>query len=711
MKKIVSTVIVGFLLISGFGAVAFPDETRQEKMTIHFSKLIINENSNFVTLELEGTNSILMKYNHYMVPTRIVTFTFPFGTQIKSINCIPRNIHRQTITQELMVSPEPVLLEYTNIQKNIKTDSHPIAPTGWYDYNIGTGIQNNNRNVIVKVQMFPVQYQPLINSIEWAEEIEIEIQYKEPEKPIVSANEYNFLVLSPDEYANELEDLVAHKNNRGLKTKLVTLDEIYQSQYFPVEGRDDPEKVKYFIKNSIEQWGINSVLLVGGDQAFPARKAHPYNVFVSDLYYADVYNANGSFCSWDTNEDDRFGEYNKDEVDIHPDVYLGRLACVNKDEALACVQKIINYEITKGYSQDWFNKLVVVAGDCFPNDGISEGESATQVAIDKMDGFVPDEIWASNGRLSGNNPTGVDEINNAVNTGCGFFYFSGHSSPTEFFTFPLNDSRTRLPTPTGYYSNDHISDLSNNDKLPIVVFDSCSPCKYNTNEDCIGWSFVSNPEGGGIGFFGATTSSLCYRGEDFTQGLAIKLALNVFETYNNTDTLTLGELWNKAIVNYIFPDMAVADYITLEQWQPFIDPTLTIKEISQAPEKPQKPDGPSSGGTGVEYAYTTSTTDPDGDQVYYLFDWGDGKFSEYIGPYNPGGTVEASHKWDKKGDYQVRVKAKDEHGVQSEWSDPLPVIMPKNRALENINFLRLFDCLTSRFPVLNFLTNSLELKV
>jgi len=710
MKKILSMCIVAVLLISGFGVVAFPDEIYQEKMTLHFSQLTINENDDRVTLELEGTNSVLMKYNHYVVPTRIETFTFPLGTEIKKINCIPRNIHRETITKELIVAPEPVLLGYTPMHEDTQADANPIAINDWYDYDIGTGINGHERNVIVKLQTYPVQYRPSKNSIEWVEQIEIEIQYKESEQHMVLPNEYDFIIISPGEYADELEALVAHKNNRGLKTKLVTLDEIYNGTFFTTEGRDNQEKIKYFIKNAVEQWGITSVLLVGGDQAFPARKAHPYNVFVSDLYYADVYDANGSFCSWDTNEDDRFGEYNKDEVDIYPDVYLGRLACINKYEASACVQKIINYETTKGYSQDWFNKLVVVAGDCFPNDGISEGESATQVAIDIMDGFTPDEIWASNGRLNGNNPTGVDEINNAVNTGCGFFYFSGHSSPTKFFTFPRNDSRTRLPTPTGYYSNDHISDLSNNDKLPIVVFDSCSPCKYNTNEDCIGWSFVSNPEGGGIGFFGATTSSLCYRGEDFTQGLAIKLALNVFEVYNNTGTLTLGELWNKAIVNYIFPDMEIADYITLEQWQPFIDPTLTIKEISQAPEKPQKPDGPSSGGTGVEYAYTTSTTDPDGDQLYYLFDWGDGKFSEYIGPYNPGGTVEASHKWDKKGDYQVRVKAKDEHGVQSDWSDPLVISMPKNRMLYHLSlfFERIKDCFLLPYVLNNFFGGTIK---
>jgi hypothetical protein len=64
-------------------------------------------------------------------------------------------------------------------------------------------------------------------------------------------------------------------------------------------------------------------------------------------------------------------------------------------------------------------------------------------------------------------------------------------------------------------------------------------------------------------------------------------------------------------------------------------------------------------------------TDPEEDQIFYWFDWGDGTASEWMGPYPPGLTVEASHAWENRGNYQVRVKTKDEHGSRSEWSNPL----------------------------------------
>ena len=118
------------------------------------------------------------------------------------------------------------------------------------------------------------------------------------------------------------------------------------------------------------------------------------------------------------------------------------------------------------------------------------------------------------------------------------------------------------------------------------------------------------------------------------------------------------------------------------------------------PNKPAKPSGPTNGKTGVTYTYSTTTTDPDGDQIYYLFDWGDGTNSGWLGPYNSSQTVSASHSWNEKGSYQIKVKAKDIYGEESEWSDPLPVTMPRNKNIYNI-----LERITELLPLLKHLLN------
>ncbi len=94
------------------------------------------------------------------------------------------------------------------------------------------------------------------------------------------------------------------------------------------------------------------------------------------------------------------------------------------------------------------------------------------------------------------------------------------------------------------------------------------------------------------------------------------------------------------------------------------------------PNKPTTPTGPASGKPGVSYLYTTSTTDPDGDLVSYMWDWGDGTVSSWLGPFNSGATATATHSWTEQGTYSIKVKAKDIYGDESDWSDPLAITMP-----------------------------------
>lgn len=101
-----------------------------------------------------------------------------------------------------------------------------------------------------------------------------------------------------------------------------------------------------------------------------------------------------------------------------------------------------------------------------------------------------------------------------------------------------------------------------------------------------------------------------------------------------------------------------------------------VTNKNNPPNTPSTPIGRENGRINVGYNYTSMTFDPDGDQVYYLWDWGDGIISVWDGPYNPGATCEATHTWSEKGDYSIKVKAKDTSGAESSWSDPLPITMP-----------------------------------
>ena len=106
-------------------------------------------------------------------------------------------------------------------------------------------------------------------------------------------------------------------------------------------------------------------------------------------------------------------------------------------------------------------------------------------------------------------------------------------------------------------------------------------------------------------------------------------------------------------------------------------------------------EGPVSGKIGQLYIYNASADDPDGLPLYYLFEWGDNTNSGWLGPYYYGRDASESHSW-KKGIYEIKVKAKDTRGLESNWSKPLIVTIPRNRASAQ----SLFQLLIDRLPLL-----------
>lgn len=105
-----------------------------------------------------------------------------------------------------------------------------------------------------------------------------------------------------------------------------------------------------------------------------------------------------------------------------------------------------------------------------------------------------------------------------------------------------------------------------------------------------------------------------------------------------------------------------------------ITAVFTEEDINDPPNKPATPTGPISGLIGEDLSFTTSTTDPDGDDIFYGWDWdGDDEVDIWIGAYTSGSTVRRSHSWTNEDTYQVKVKAKDENGAESEWSESLEV--------------------------------------
>jgi outer membrane protein assembly factor BamB len=115
-----------------------------------------------------------------------------------------------------------------------------------------------------------------------------------------------------------------------------------------------------------------------------------------------------------------------------------------------------------------------------------------------------------------------------------------------------------------------------------------------------------------------------------------------------------------------------------------IDETTAIinRYINYPPDTPVIT-GPINGKVGEEYTYCISDIfDPNGDNIFVLWDWGDGTSSDWLGPFPNGEEICESHVWNKQNSYIIKAKLKDEFGEESDWGY-LEISIPKYKIISN----------------------------
>ena len=412
---------------------------------------------------------------------------------------------------------------------------------------------------------------------------------------------YDLLIITPRRFKLALRPLENHKERHQIETKIVDLKTIYDKM--ATTGIDNQEKIKYFIKSELENYSISYVLLIGHFKLLPIR--YSYNIgqrthsselkFISDLYYADIFDSNSNFSSWDYNNNGVYGEWNNSpaedrDIDLIPDVCVGRLPCANIFEVRCMVRKIIRYE-TKTYGKSWFNRMIGVGGDSYIEYEGNEGEINTQNAMNFMTGFTHIKLWASNGNL-----TGDISVIRELNKGCGFIYFDGHGLPNNWATY-VPGEHTYI---NGLHNNNMIF-LVNYNKLPICVVSGCHNCQFDVHisrifsdsynqytwiRECWGWHLISKFIGGSIATIGNTGLGYSKEDKESKEGADSFLDPQFFWEYNINGTDILGKNWANTLTTYLkeFPidwntlggsDSSI-DAKTVQQWVLLGDPSLKI---------------------------------------------------------------------------------------------------------------------------------------
>jgi len=331
-----------------------------------------------------------------------------------------------------------------------------VTPLRW---NPSTGELQRLSSLCVQIETAPLETRPL---------------------PLVDSGEARrMLIVTNVSYVSAFSELAERRNDQGILTEIFTMDSIYAS----ATGRDNAEKLRNFVKDYYTTNGLDFLLLGGDTNAVPFRFAyamtcegniHPReDDLPCDLYFSDL---DGT---WDAN--DIFGEV-ADNVDLHPDVFVGRATVENVTEAETFVANIIAYEDCVQYYH--LQKVLFLAEILWMNPYTNSGESKDYIDEE----FLPDflEITKLYQALGNEN---LSTAMAALNAGQNFINHDGHAWHS---CMGVGDDYMYISDADAVNSGGRFAASMYSIGCWSAAFDF----------DAIAEHFVTNPDGGTIGFIG-----------------------------------------------------------------------------------------------------------------------------------------------------------------------------------------------------------------
>ena len=286
-------------------------------------------------------------------------------------------------------------------------------------------------------------------------------------------NDYQLLIITPQAYESQFDDLSNLYLYRGLKSEIATTEEIAGS----MTGQDLQEQIRNYIIQEVQNNNVEFVLLGGDVEFIPHRGFYCYvqsgagysdTDIPADLYYS------GLDGTWNDNGDNLWAEIGED--DLLPDVAVGRLSFSNFTELSAMLNKTTTYqdnpilgELTypllagehlwsspETWGSDYINLVVGYHDD----NGYTTIGIPPEHNLDSL--YEKDQSW------------GGSDIIAEINTGKSFVHHCGHAN-----------SSTVMHLSTSDITNSNFSQVNGITHNYTFVMSHGCICGAFDNSDCI----------------------------------------------------------------------------------------------------------------------------------------------------------------------------------------------------------------------------------
>lgn len=366
---------------------------------------------------------------------------------------------------------------------------------------------------------------------------DIDLYYQQNKSQNSTEPNIDYLIITVDSLKNDFEPLRIWKTQKGVYTKIITMEEINATY----NGATPQLRIKQCVQDYYDNYGLKWLLLGGDDNIVPIFKV-PMTIKSTVRIPADIFYGclDGAF-DWDANGNGIIGE-DSDNVSLNQVINISRLPINTKSQVTTYIDKILKYE----KNPEITNPSMLI---CAQKLWRYENETGYSDAHLKSNIFVNNHInpyW--NGDVvrfydtytdfpeEANYDLITENITTQLNQGYDFLHFSTHGSPESW------------TTEDGHFTTNNAIMLSN-EKPTVVITMSCSTNSFDGGEPCLSEAFIRQPVGGAIVYWGSSregwgTKSFYGLGPSFTFSADFFEILFSNITHHFSEIVKLVKLYN-----------------------------------------------------------------------------------------------------------------------------------------------------------------------
>ena len=356
-----------------------------------------------------------------------------------------------------------------------------------------------------------------------------------------SVQNIDYIIITVDSLKNSFEPLRIWKTQKGVYTKIVTMEEI--DSIYEYQWNTPQLRIKQYIYDLYHSAGLKWVLLGGDDTLIPILKV-PMKISTeqteipSDIFYGSFDNA----FDWNANGNNIMGE-ETDNIGLTQEVCISRLPINTRSQVGVYIDKLLQYEQNPTITNPSMLLCAQMLVQYHPQSGFSDAHIKSDMLIaNSITPYWEGDVFRFYD--TGTDFTGgvdydlnTENLTAQLNNNYNFLHFAAHGGVNYWFT------------ETGKYFSTDVQNLISTTPMVVATM-ACSTNAFDGAEPCLSEAFIRQPVGGAVAYLGSSRAGWASTIPTYL-GPSFSLTKEFFRILFSNQSFNFAEIVQLVKLNYI----------------------------------------------------------------------------------------------------------------------------------------------------------------